>query len=323
MSSERLIKSLKSLLPIGLGVFLVVYSYLSTDEIIRSQIYFYIRQANPLYVGLSLLFALLSHVSRAIRWNYLLRPLGYQTPLLSSFYFVMMAYFANLGIPRSGEVLRATSLRTYEKVPFEKGFGTIVTERIIDLVMLFIVIGVTLFLQTERLTTLMASNKKALVISVLVLIIAVVGLWVSIAVLKKSTLAIAQKLTRFLEGIQSGLLSVFKMKQKGYFIAHTLFIWACYIAMFWVIKYTLPETESLGLSEILVAFIAGSFAMTATNGGVGLYPIAVRASLALFGISFASGEAFGWILWISQTLMIVLCGAFCFLSLPLIYRKRS
>ena len=323
MSSERLIKSLKSLLPIGLGVFLVIYSYLSTDEIIRSQIYFYIRQANPLYVGLSLLFALLSHVSRAIRWNYLLRPLGYQTPLLSSFYFVMMAYFANLGIPRSGEVLRATSLRTYEKVPFEKGFGTIVTERIIDLVMLFIVIGVTLFLQTERLTTLMASNKKALVISVLVLIIAVVGLWVSIAVLKKSTLAIAQKLTRFLEGIQSGLLSVFKMKQKGYFIAHTLFIWACYIAMFWVIKYTLPETESLGLSEILVAFIAGSFAMTATNGGVGLYPIAVRASLALFGISFASGEAFGWILWISQTLMIVLCGAFCFLSLPLIYRKRS
>jgi glycosyltransferase 2 family protein len=323
VSSERLIKSLKSLLPIGLGVFLVVYSYLSTDEIIRSQIYFYIRQANPLYVGLSLLFALLSHVSRAIRWNYLLRPLGYQTPLLSSFYFVMMAYFANLGIPRSGEVLRATSLRTYEKVPFEKGFGTIVTERIIDLVMLFIVIGVTLFLQTERLTTLMASNKKALVISVLVLIIAVVGLWVSIAVLKKSTLAIAQKLTRFLEGIQSGLLSVFKMKQKGYFIAHTLFIWACYIAMFWVIKYTLPETESLGLSELLVAFIAGSFAMTATNGGVGLYPIAVRASLALFGISFASGEAFGWILWISQTLMIVLCGAFCFLSLPLIYRKRS
>lgn len=310
-------------MPIGLGVFLVIYSYLSTDEIIRSQIYFYIRQANPLYVGLSLLFALLSHVSRAIRWNYLLRPLGYQTPLLSSFYFVMMAYFANLGIPRSGEVLRATSLRTYEKVPFEKGFGTIVTERIIDLVMLFIVIGVTLFLQTERLTKLMASNKKALVISVLVLIIAVVGLWVSIAVLKKSTLAIAQKLTRFLEGIQSGLLSVFKMKQKGYFIAHTLFIWACYIAMFWVIKYTLPETESLGLSELLVAFIAGSFAMTATNGGVGLYPIAVRASLALFGISFASGEAFGWILWISQTLMIVLCGAFCFLSLPLIYRKRS
>ena len=310
-------------MPIGLGVFLVVYSYLSTDEIIRSQIYFYIRQANPLYVGLSLLFALLSHVSRAIRWNYLLHPLGYQTPLLSSFYFVMMAYFANLGIPRSGEVLRATSLRTYEKVPFEKGFGTIVTERIIDLVMLFIVIGVTLFLQTERLTTLMASNRKALIISVLVIIVAVAGLWVSIAVLKKSTSAIAQKLTRFLEGIQSGLLSVFKMKQKGYFIAHTLFIWACYIAMFWVIKYTLPETESLSLSELLVAFIAGSFAMTATNGGVGLYPIAVRASLALFGISFASGEAFGWILWISQTLMIVLCGAFCFLSLPLIYRKRS
>jgi hypothetical protein len=92
--------------------------------------------------------------------------------------------------------------------------------------------------------------------------------------------------------------------------------------MFWVIKFTVPETIHLGLSELLIAFIAGSFAMTTTNGGVGLYPIAVRASLALFGISFASGEAFGWILWISQTLMIVLFGALCFLTLPLVYRNR-
>ena len=127
----------------------------------------------------------------------------------------------------------------------------------------------------------------------------------------------------FFKGIQEGLTSVLNMRQTGKFIAHTLFIWVCYVAMFFVIKYTVPETAELGLSELLVAFIAGSFAMTATNGGVGLYPIAVRASLGLFGVSFASGEAFGWIVWTSQTLMIVIFGAISFLSLPLWYSVRK
>ena len=102
-----------------------------------------------------------------------------------------------------------------------------------------------------------------------------------------------------------------------FFIQKVFFIWAAYVIMFWVIKYTVPETIDLSIGELLVGFVAGSFAMTATNGGLGLYPIAVSASLALFGISGASGDAFGWIMWISQTLMIVLFGAISFLLLPL------
>ena len=220
------------------------------------------------------------------------RPLGYHPSILANFYFVMMAYFANLGIPRSGEVLRATSLSTYEKVPFDKGFGTIVTERIIDFIMLLLVIFLAFILQTERLLVLLKENQNTLILSIAVIVIAVIGLMISIRVLKSSSFTLVTKLVAFLEGIRTGLLSVFQMKNRTAFLGHTLFIWACYIAMFWVIKYTVPETIHLGLSELLIAFIAGSFAMTTTNGGVGLYPIAVRASLALFGISFAS-EAFG------------------------------
>ena len=103
---------------------------------------------------------------------------------------------------------------------------------------------------------------------------------------------------------------------------HTLFIWGCYIAMLWVIKFTVPETIHLSLSELMVAFVAGSFAMTATNGGIGLYPIAVSSALAIFGISAVSGDAFGWIMWIAQTLMIVVFGAISFLVLPLFNRNR-
>ena len=322
MANKSIGKLFKTLLPIAIGVFLIVYSYLSTPEEIRKEIISYISSANPWFVAASIILALLSHLSRAIRANYLLRPLGYHPSTLANFYFVMMAYFANLGIPRSGEVLRATSLSTYEKVPFDKGFGTIVTERIIDLIMLLLVIFLAFILQTERLLVLLKENQNTLILSIAVIVVAVIGLMISIRVLKSSSFTPVTKLVAFLEGIRTGLLSVFQMKNRTAFLGHTLFIWACYIAMFWVIKYTVPETIHLGLSELLIAFIAGSFAMTTTNGGVGLYPIAVRASLALFGISFASGEAFGWILWISQTLMIVLFGALCFLTLPLVYRNR-
>lgn len=322
MANKSIGKLFKTLLPIAIGVFLIVYSYLSTPEEIRKEIISYVSSANPWFVAASIILALLSHLSRAIRANYLLRPLGYHPSILANFYFVMMAYFANLGIPRSGEVLRATSLSTYEKVPFDKGFGTIVTERIIDLIMLLLVIFLAFILQTERLLVLLKENQNTLILSIAVIVIAVIGLMISIRVLKSSSFTLVTKLVAFLEGIRTGLLSVFQMKNRTAFLGHTLFIWACYIAMFWVIKYTVPETIHLGLSELLIAFIAGSFAMTTTNGGVGLYPIAVRASLALFGISFASGEAFGWILWISQTLMIVLFGALCFLTLPLVYRNR-
>jgi uncharacterized protein (TIRG00374 family) len=322
MANKSIGKLFKTLLPIAIGVFLIVYSYLSTPEEIRKEIISYISSANPWFVAASIILALLSHLSRAIRANYLLRPLGYHPSILANFYFVMMAYFANLGIPRSGEVLRATSLSTYEKVPFDKGFGTIVTERIIDLIMLLLVIFLAFILQTERLLVLLKENQNTLILSIAVIVIAVIGLMISIRVLKSSSFTLVTKIVAFLEGIRTGLLSVFQMKNRTAFLGHTLFIWACYIAMFWVIKYTVPETIHLGLSELLIAFIAGSFAMTTTNGGVGLYPIAVRASLALFGISFASGEAFGWILWISQTLMIVLFGALCFLTLPLVYRNR-
>jgi uncharacterized protein (TIRG00374 family) len=322
MANKSIGKLFKTLLPIAIGVFLIVYSYLSTPEEIRKEIISYISSANPWFVAASIILALLSHLSRAIRANYLLRPLGYHPSILANFYFVMMAYFANLGIPRSGEVLRATSLSTYEKVPFDKGFGTIVTERIIDLIMLLLVIFLAFILQTERLLVLLKENQNTLILSIAVIVVAVIGLMISIRVLKSSSFTLVTKLVAFLEGIRTGILSVFQMKNRTAFLGHTLFIWACYIAMFWVIKYTVPETIHLGLSELLIAFIAGSFAMTTTNGGVGLYPIAVRASLALFGISFASGEAFGWILWISQTLMIVLFGSLCFLTLPLVYRNR-
>ena len=315
--NRRLKKKLKIILPILLGVILVWYSYTITSPEDRAQILKYISEANWAWVLLSIFIGMLSHISRAIRWNYLLEPLGYRPKLANNVMIILMAYLTNLGIPRSGELLRATALATYEKVPFEKGFGTIVTERVIDVVMLLLIIMSALFAQTDIIMGYLDTHGMGMSLTLGAVAVAVVLAFLALIVLRRLTHRGAIRIKDLIKGLLDGILSIFKMKNKWAFIAHTVFIWAAYIAMFWVIKFTVPETIDLSMGQLLVGFVAGAFAMTATNGGLGLYPIAVSASLALFGISGASGDAFGWIMWISQTLMIVLFGAISFLLLPL------
>lgn len=235
---------------------------------------------------------------------------------------VLISYFANLGIPRSGEILRATALTTYEKVPFEKGFGTIVTERVIDLLMLLLIIMVALVLQTDIILAFLDEKGVNLIGAIVILLVGIVGLFLATYLIRRSRSAFANKLKTFLNGLMDGVLSVFKMKNKWAFILHTLFIWAAYVGMFWVIKHTVAETTSLTLGQLLVPFVAGSFAISTTNGGIGLYPIAVSAALGIYGISSVSGDAFGWIMWIAQTLMVVIFGTISFIVLPLLNRNR-
>jgi uncharacterized protein (TIRG00374 family) len=320
---KNLLKALKTLGPIAFGLFLVWHTYTNTSPEDRHLIYSYIITADPIWVSLSLIIGVLSHLSRAIRWNYLLIPMGYHPTLKSNILIILMGYFANLGIPRSGEILRATALRTYEKVPFQKGFGTIITERIIDLIMLFLVIGFTLVLQTDVLLNFFEEKGVSWIkISIVILLLTLLGI-VTLWLVFNSKHLFFVKIKDTIGDLFTGVFSVFKMEQKWAFIGHTLFIWAAYIGMFWVVKYTVPETITLDFSELLVAFVAGTFAMSATNGGIGLYPIAIQKSVAIFGISAVSGNALGWIMWISQTLLIVVLGGISFLIIPFVSAKNN
>ena len=319
---KSLKKFLKLFVPIAFGLFLVWYSYNSTTPEERDQILHYISNASPFWVGISVIIGILSHISRAVRWKYLLEPMEYRPKTINTIFIVLISYFANLGIPRSGEILRATALTTYEKVPFEKGFGTIVTERVIDLLMLLIIILVTLVLQTDFILGFLEQRGVNLIGAIGILFVGIVGLFLGSYIIRKSKSPLALKLKGFLGGLQDGVLSLFRMKNKWPFILHTVFIWAAYFGMFWVIKYTVEETVSLSMGQLLVAFVAGAFAMSTTNGGIGLYPIAVSAALGIYGISSVSGDAFGWIMWIAQTMMIVLFGTISFIVLPLLNRNR-
>ncbi len=307
----------------GLGVFLIFYAYNKTTPEERDLIVKHVKEADLFWVGLSMFIGVLSHISRAIRWNHLLRPIGYNPPIKTNILVILMGYFANLGLPRSGELLRATALSTYEDVPFQQSFGTIVTERVIDLLVLALIVGLTLVLQTEVILNYFIDQGidiQWLVIGLLgVLVVGFLGLMF----VKKSNIPFIVKIRTFFSGLIEGALSILKLKNKWAFIGHTLFIWCAYFGMFWVVKYTIPETSALTFSELLVPFVAGAFAMSATNGGIGLYPIAVNKTLSIFGISAVSGNAYGWIMWISQTVLVVVLGALSFLVVPFVSSKNK
>ena len=316
----KFLKLLKNVVPLGLGLYLVYFSFANTSEEDRAQIIAAIKQADLRFVFLSLFFGVLSHLSRAYRWNYLLYPLGYQPKFIIRILTVMISYFSNLGIPRSGEVLRATALATYADVPFEKSFGTIITERIIDFVLLFSLIGLGFILHGEFLLEVIG-NPSLDEIPLVWMAFAATVFFLGIRQLKRSKRLLAVKIIGFFRGFWQGILSIRQMKHKWAFIVHTLFIWLMYLMMFWAVTLALPETSGLSFSTVIPAFVAGGFAMSATNGGIGLYPIAVAAVLQAFDIPYTQALAFGWVVWTGQTVMVVIFGSLSFLLLPVLSKK--
>ena len=315
------IKSLlKLILPLTIGLFFVYLSYNTTSEEERNLIYTYVQKADLRFVMLSVFFGVLSHLSRAYRWKFLLSPLGYQPRFINSVLAVLIAYIANLGIPRSGEILRATTLSSYENIPFEKTFGTIVAERLVDLLILLIFVLTALVLQFDIIWSVLAEKKISPAQLLLVFTLFAVGYLLVKKLFVRSQHPVVLRIKNFFLGLTEGILSLKTMPNKGVFIGHTLFIWIMYLAMFYVIKWTVPATASLGLSAILPAFVVGGLTISATNGGVGIYPFSVALVLSTFGISNESGLAFGWIMWTSQTLMIILFGSLSFFVLPLVNR---
>ncbi|WP_271407192.1 lysylphosphatidylglycerol synthase transmembrane domain-containing protein [Tenacibaculum soleae] len=310
-------KILKIILPLVLGGFLVWYS-LSKVSIVTLLGYF--KEANYWWIALGLFFGILSHLSRAYRWKFLLEPMGYKPDFGNSTMAVLVAYLVNYAVPRAGEVSRAAVMTNYENIPFEKGFGTIVAERIADLVMMLSIIAITLFVQFDFIYELLTKNFNPIKTAT-ILVALIVGGYLLTKYVKKAQAGIGLKIKNFVSGLIEGVTSILKMKHKWAFIFHTVFIWAMYVAMFWA---TIPAINGLNVpfGGVLIGFIAGGFSIAATNGGVGLYPVAVAGALALFGINEEPATAFGWIMWTAQTLMIIVFGGLAFLFLP-IYNKNK
>lgn len=312
-------KALKIILPLLLGVVLVWYSlsYVTLSKIIE-----YWKSSNKAWILLGLILGFLSHLSRAYRWSFLLKPLGYKIKFGNSIMAIFSGYLINYTIPRAGEIARASIIANYEDVLFEKGFGTIVAERIADLIMMFTVIFITFFIQFDFLYSLLIERFNSIKIVIALILLSFLGI-LFFKYIKKSNSKIALKIRTFVNGLIEGLFSIFKMEKKWAFIFHTLFIWVMYVLMFYVTSFAFKDLGDLPLGAVLISFIAGSLSIAATNGGIGSYPLAIYAALSIFNIPEEPSIAFGSIMWAAQTLMIVVFGGLSLIYLPIYNRKRS
>lgn len=279
------------------------------------------KNADYLYIYISLFIALTGYISRAYRWRYTLEHLGYESSLPVNFFAVCIGYLVNMTIPRSGEVARALVLKNYRNVPFDKAFGTIIAERIVDLILLVFFIAGTVILQFSTLKEYLSENipvEKMLFYGVLAGIF-FIG---AILLFMYSKSKWIKKLKIKIAGLTEGAMSIFRMKNKWPFLLHSLYIWLSYVAMFYITIYALPETTGISIGVVATAFVIGSLAITFSNGGFGVYPVVLATILELYGVPRATGTAFGWIVWSSQIGLILLLGGLSFLLLPLLYRNK-
>jgi len=319
---KTILSFLKVALPLAFGAFLIWYVFKDLTQQEKEELYASFASANYFWIFLSISFGILSHMSRAIRWKYTIQPLGKTPGFWSSFFTVMIGYVANLALPRLGEVTRPGLLGKYEGLPFNKLFGTIVAERVADLVILGSIMAGIVLVEFDMLKELLfgyleqgsgnISIEKILIIAGA----AVIGLAaLFFLMLSKSDNPIFRKIRELVRGIFEGLISIVKMENKGYFLMHTAFIWIMYIGMFWVCFFCLEETSSVPLAGVVASFVMGSLAIVFVQGGLGVFPLAIMNTLLLYGVSKSGALALGWILWTSQTLMVIVLGV---ASIPLL-----
>lgn len=320
---KTLINILKIVLPLGIGVYLTWFfiSNMSEEELTSLKEAFI--KADYIYLFYGLIIMLLSHMSRAYRWKYMLEPLGHKPSFWKMYHSVMIGYVINLTIPRSGEVARAGYYAKFqENTKFEKVFGTIIVERIVDLLMLGIAVLITVYLQKdiEAFNSIKESTGGGglpVWIYFVVAGVLAIGAFVifKIPVLK-------EKVINLLKGIFEGIKTIFQLKQRFAYIAHTVFIWGCYVFMIWVCGFALPESSNLSINAIFAAFVVGAAAISASPGGLGLYPLMVAAVLSdLYGIENAG--SFSMLAWSALTLFTILAGLVSLFILPLTAKKQE
>ena len=318
-ASIRKFLSLSIPLLIGLGIIYYQFTTLSSDELEKIKISFV--KADYFYIYLSLFIALFGYWSRAYRWKFALQHLGYNTKFRNDLLTVCVSYLVNLTIPRSGEVSRAMLLKKYEEVPFDKAFGTIVAERIVDMLIFLLFVAIGFISQFDTIYKYLVNKgvefETLIWIGILGFVLFVLFILVWIYAEWNIILKLKQKLSGLIEGMQS----ILKMKEKWKYIFHSFFIWFSYLAMFYVTIFALPETADISFDVVVMGFIFGTLAVGFTNGGLGAYPLAVASILGLYGISEGIGTAFGYLIWVSQTLLTILLGLLSYLLLPILNKK--
>ena len=286
--------------------------------------------ANHAWLILVIIFTVVAAWSRAVRWKMLLEPLGYQPSSLNTTVSVFTGYFANQLVPRAGEVTRCATLNRTDSVPVNLSFGTVVAERVFDLLSLLLLIALAFVLEFKRLSAFFINlfgSKVGMgkqgssglgvlaIIGVLVVSLAVFGVWFyqkNAAKLRQNALFV--KTESFVKGLIDGLLSVRKLRNPAAFLFHTVLIWLMYFLSSYVCFFILTETAHLSLLAGLTVLIMGGLGMSApVQGGIGPYHLFVSSALVLYGLSKENGLALATYIHGTQMILMLILGGLSFL----------
>lgn len=331
--NKRIITILQYLFFFLLGLFFVWWSVKDIDKEKWSQIRFALETARlflivPVFIILSLTFYI-----RALRWRLLMEPLGYKPDKLNTTFAVMIGYLANQAIPRLGEVLKCTVLARYEKVPADKLVGTIILERLIDALTLLLVFGITLAIQPGLYSQISDSIFNAekepsqktpgyvLGLILLGIIIVAVSAWMIIK--KKNWRDLVTMIRKIIARVWQGLSAIQHLKKRGQFIVLTLILWTLYLSGGYMGFLALQATQQYGIKEAFTILSAGSIGMIVTPGGIGAYAYLIERTMLLYGLQQSLAIAFGWLLWLAQTVVILIWGLISFISLPWYNRRKQ
>lgn len=319
---------------LGIGVFLfwLAFRNMEWQQIVNA-----VESANYFYVSLAVFIMVLSHIVRGMRWTMLIRPLGFNPSIRNSSMAVFIGYLANLALPRMGEISRCVVLNRTDKVPMNSLIGTVITERLIDVVSLMLVLALNFFLEFGRLSSFFNEHvsskltngaadmgKLFTAYNIIIILVVLVGLIIGSIVLinKIKHLLLVKKVLALIKGFLEGIAAVTKMKKAWLFIFYTILLWSLYYLTIYVGFYAMGIQDKVGLVAALTLLVMGSFGFVApVQGGIGAYHWAVSAGLMLYGFTQADGLSFAFVMHTFTTLTIIVFGGISFLMLTLLYKK--
>lgn len=318
---------LKVILPITLGAFILFWVYKDFDFSKAENVLFH--QMSWWWMLVTLIFGVLSHVFRGIRWRQTLEPLGYRPKINNCINAIFISYAANLVLPRVGEVSRCGILSKYDEVPFAKSLGTVVSERLVDTFMVLAITGVTAFLQLaifRRFFIKTGTNIDAIgdifySMTFWIIVFCTIGVFVLFYYLVR-TLSFFQKIKGVMHNVWEGVSTLKKVHNFPLFIFYTLLIWLCYFLQFYLAFYSFEFTSHLGILAGMVMFAAGSIAVVVpTPNGAGPWHFAVITMMCLYGVDLTDAGIFALLVHSIQTLLVIVLGVYGLTVLPFINKK--
>lgn len=309
---------IQTLFFIALGIAFIWWFWEKLGNEERTQIWKSLEQTNYFWFILASIISLASHYVRALRWRLMSETFGYKVSRTNSFFAVMSGYLTNLAIPRLGEVVRCTMLKKSNDIPIEKSLGTIITERVIDMVLFALLLLFTLIIQQDLLLSYIENNFNLNLSNLFQL--AIIG-FLCLAVVIALFFAFKRKIINnkyynkiknLLTGFLDGIKSIFKLKKPLLFIVYSLLIWALWIVGTFTCFQCLKETQILSLLQALVTTVLGAFGPMITPGGIGLQPAIFAEVLETYTISRPIAYVCGWLNWLSSQVGTIIFGLIAF-----------